>query len=127
MTFLVLVSVLVLRGVRRAQVAKHVVKKAPSILLLPLLCCLAVLLSNVISVFTAANDTHTALVIAREHNVQLAEAVNMVYANEERSILEQRSSVERMTQELQSQLIISGKRVRGGLAFGLAQPGAAVG
>jgi hypothetical protein len=113
--------------VRRSQVAKHVVKKAPSILVVPLMCCLVVLLSNVISVFAAASDTHKALVIAREQNVQLAAAINLVYAQEEVSMLDQRKMVESTTLELRAQLVAGGKEVRGGAAAAIGQKGGAVG
>jgi hypothetical protein len=111
----------------RSQVAKHVVKKAPSILVVPLLCCLVVLLSNVISVFAAASDTHKALVIAREQNVQLAAAINLVYAQEEVSMLNQRKMVESTTLELRAQLVAGGEEVRGGAAAAIGQKGGAVG
>ena len=105
----------------RSQVAKHVVKKAPSILVVPLMCCLVVLLSNVISVFAAASDTHKALVIAREQNVQLAAAINLVYAQEEVSMLDQRKMVESTTLELRAQLVAGGEEVRGGAAAAIGQ------
>ena len=111
----------------RSQVAKHVVKKAPSILMVPLLCCLVVLLSNVISVFAAASDTHKALVIAREQNVQLAAAINLVYAQEEVSMLDQRKLVESATLELRAHLVAGEEEVRGGAAAAIGQKGGAVG
>jgi hypothetical protein len=97
------------------QVVKHVMLTTPSILVVPLLCCLLMLLTNVVSVVMASSDTHTTLVFAREQNVKLAEAINIVYAQEEAYMLEERTSVESVTEELRARLVASAQAVRNDL------------
>jgi hypothetical protein len=98
------------------QVAKHVVQNAPFILVVPLLCCLVVLMSNVFAVIAAAGDTHKALLFARHQNVELADAINLVFQHDEDAIAEQRLLVEGITLELQGRLDEGVKQVRRGTA-----------
>ena len=98
--------------VRRLQVAKHVIQSTPSILVMPLLCCLVMLLVNVITVVVAAADTHTALIFAREGNVKLAEAFNVLFDTESVAMVEQRESVEAVSWELHNRLVPDGNKVR---------------
>ena len=91
--------------------AKHVIQRTPSILVMPLLCCLVMLLINVITVVVAAADTRTALIFAREGNVKLAEAFNVLYDTESVAMVEQRESVEAVSWELQNRLVTDGNKV----------------
>ena len=88
------------------------IQRTPSILVMPLLCCLVMLLINVITVVVAAADTHTALIFAREGNVKLAEAFNVLYDTESVAMVEQRESVEAVSWELHNRLVPDGNKVR---------------
>ena len=90
------------------------IQSTPSILVMPLLCCLVMLLVNVITVVVAAADTRTALIFAREGNVKLAEAFNVLYDTESVAMVEQRESVEAVSWELQNRLVTDGNKARGG-------------
>jgi hypothetical protein len=91
-----------------------VILNSPSILWVPLLCCLIMLLTNVLTVLMAAGDTDRVLFLARNQNVRLAYAVNLVYAQEETAMVEQRKLVESITVELQDNLVAQGEKVRSG-------------
>ena len=90
------------------------IQRTPSILVMPLLCCLVMLLINVITVVVAAADTRTAVIFAREGNVKLAEAFNVLYDTESMDMVAQRESVEAVSWQLQRMLVNDADKVRGG-------------
>jgi hypothetical protein len=104
-------SPVITRGAR-SQVAKHIIHSTPSILVVPLLCCLVVLLTNVISVLVLAGETNSHLLFVREQNVKLVDAVNTVRDREEMMRDEQRKLMESITLELQARLLARAESVR---------------
>jgi high-affinity K+ transport system ATPase subunit B len=89
-----------------------VIQGTPSILAVPLICCLVVMLSNVVSVAVAAAHTHKALLFARQQIVHLADAVNIVFAQESRAMAEERKLVESTSLELTAQITAGPRMVR---------------
>ena len=94
--------------------AKHIIHSTPSILAVPLLCCLVVLLTNVISVLVLADETRDHLLFVREQNAQLVGAVNTVWDREKRMQDEQKKLMESITLELSARMQDGGEKVRGG-------------